>query len=149
MSYYARVIFHPCTLSNFLLYKYFHSKPIVVEQGFPLCYPESVWRKIHKQQNRQGQSWDLVWQCSESQFTSSNSSWNFSQFHNPWEDEEGCVVWGTSMSQEEAFCSWACDWLYGHPLCCILTKRKWKVILGFARMLRGSWSVWWTAWAGS
>lgn len=48
----------------------------------------------------------------------------FSQFHNPCEDEEGCVGWGTLMSQE-AFCSWTCDWwLYGHSLCCVL--RKWN-----------------------
>lgn len=45
----------------------------------------------------------------------------FSQFHEPWEDGEGCVGWGTFMSQE-AFSSWAWDWLYGHSLCCVLTK---------------------------
>lgn len=71
----------------------------------------------------------------------------FSQFHNPWEDEEGCVGWGTLMSQE-AFCSWACDWLYGHSVLCSYWT-KWKVLLGFARMLRGSWSVRWAAWVGS
>lgn len=45
--------------------------------------------------------------------------------HKPWEDWEGCVGWGTVMSQE-AFSSWAWDWLYGRSLCCVLTKQNGK-----------------------
>lgn len=114
MSYYARVTFHPCTLRNSLLCKYFHGKPTVVEQGFPQCYPESVWRKIHKDSAG-------TWCYSAAKASSPLPAPVFSQLHNLWEDEEGCVGWGTFMSQE-AFCSWACDWLYGHSLCCDLTK---------------------------
>ena len=98
MPYHARVIFHHCTLNTYLLCKYYHSKPTAVEQGFHQCFcfhhccPDSVWRKIHKQQSKQGEWRDLVLQYSDNQFTFRHSSLPLL-----WVTElvaEECVGWG-------------------------------------------------------